>query len=113
MSDKPEKKDFEEWLRLHCFQEPTPEAYDLAYAAWLKRADLAKPSEWISVSEALPIDGQDVLCFNDTTNYISIMSHNETIEQYHGFFSGRGEKLPTKVHVTHWQPLPSPPSDKE
>lgn len=25
---------FEEWLRSKCFQQPTPEAYDLAKSAW-------------------------------------------------------------------------------
>lgn len=32
---------FEEWLRSACFQQPTPEAYDLAKSAWFyKEKDL-------------------------------------------------------------------------
>ena len=31
-----EKKEFEKWLRMTCFQKPTPEAYDLAKSAWLE-----------------------------------------------------------------------------
>lgn len=29
-----QREQFEEWLRTVCFQQPTPEAYDLAWQAW-------------------------------------------------------------------------------
>ena len=29
-----QREQFEKWLRTVCFQQPTPEAYDLAWQAW-------------------------------------------------------------------------------
>ncbi len=29
-----QREQFEKWLRTVCFQQPTPEAYDLAWEAW-------------------------------------------------------------------------------
>ena len=34
--------DFERWLRKECFQQPTPEAYDLAKCAWREAQYLAR-----------------------------------------------------------------------
>ena len=34
---------FEEWLRTVCFQNPTPEAYDLAKDAWKEARKTARP----------------------------------------------------------------------
>lgn len=34
--------DFERWLRAECFQNPTPEAYDLAKCAWEEAQYLAR-----------------------------------------------------------------------
>ena len=52
MSDKHEFDEFEKWFNQRIsFEKPTSEAYSLAWEAWQIRADLAKPSEWISVGK--------------------------------------------------------------
>ena len=61
--------------------------------AWNRRT----ASAWISVEDALPIDGRDVLAWYGTP-YISFHL------TYSGYFGWAGDAM-----VTHWQPLPEPP----
>jgi hypothetical protein len=35
-------EEFEKWLRIVCFQKPTPEAYDLAKDAWIESSKQIK-----------------------------------------------------------------------
>ena len=75
-------------------------------------------SEWISVKERLPEEGQRVLLYN-SLEYVSIvMAHwysssqtpffnHVTIDDIHINFPLQDNK-----HL-HWMPLPEPPKEKE
>jgi phage host-nuclease inhibitor protein Gam len=46
---------FEQWLKINCFQEPTPEAIELARSAWItaKRDDyVTEMEEYVKLTEA-------------------------------------------------------------
>jgi hypothetical protein len=46
--------DFEPWLRSVCFQQPTPEAYDLAKCAWVEASKVRQPSADVAGSNVCP-----------------------------------------------------------
>ena len=50
--------DFEKWLRTVCFQEPTPEAYDLARRAWKKATNECADTLSLNRSEAQLMAGE-------------------------------------------------------
>lgn len=70
--------------------------------AWLSEQD--KP-RWIPVTERLPEDGKDVLCFCRANIYFVLSwdgDHwHEGADRY--YMSG---------FVTHWMPLPEPPKEE-
>jgi hypothetical protein len=59
-------------------------------------------SEWISIDDWLPKIAEDVIVFSDDKFQIDI-----GFRMNGKWFSDRGE-LPT---VTHWMPLPNPPTE--
>lgn len=59
-------------------------------------------SEWISVEDRLPEDGDKVLCC-----FVRDTGINKPDEVIVGDFYWH--KLWVLNHVTHWMPLPSPP----
>jgi len=59
-------------------------------------------SDWISIDDRLPKVGEDVIVFSDDKYQIDI---GFLIDKK--WYSDRG-LLPT---VTHWMPLPNPPSE--
>ena len=61
-------------------------------------------SEWISISERLPQDGQDVLVFDEGT--ISVKSLSSYTHKWHPYENG------FDCEPSHWQPLPKPPEEK-
>ena len=64
-------------------------------------------NEWISVKDRLPEVGVPVLVHEGPYNYQVIATINsdgrweDTVEGY------------MAIHVTHWMPLPDPPTDTE
>lgn len=63
-------------------------------------------SEWISVKNKLPLEGELVLVYyeEDGDNHIDLLVH-----ELDGYFETRScFDFPV---VTHWMPLPKPPSN--
>jgi hypothetical protein len=58
-------------------------------------------SEWISVDDSLPKEDQSVLVFTEENDFDVMWHHNSF---WRGCFN-------TTAAVTHWMPLPKPPSD--
>lgn len=67
-----------------------------------------KLDNWISVYDQTPDDGQQVIIYTPTTHWVGPMWYKS------GFFTTEEDSpLPTKVHVTLWQPLPEPPQSNQ
>lgn len=73
---------------------------------------------WISVEEALPEDGENVLfgllCSSNSERFVLCGSYSHpgdfALYQDHRFYGIKED--PHGVRVTHWQPLPPPPEEK-
>ena len=69
-------------------------------------------STWISVKDELPDKNQDVLIYRG--NHIGDMMHvytylgNNKWEDEYGYWSKTDDE-----GITHWMPLPEPPTEKE
>nr|WP_315415881.1 DUF551 domain-containing protein [uncultured Pseudomonas sp.] len=57
-------------------------------------------SDWIKCGDRLPAEDADVLCSDGVDIFIA--SHHNS------FFTGEFQDL---LWVTHWQPLPAPPTE--
>ncbi|MBR1749926.1 MAG: DUF551 domain-containing protein [Ruminococcus sp.] len=62
-------------------------------------------SEWISVKDRLPEDGEEVLIYS-TTNEISMCYYDEDTHRFNVVDS---DLYWNEISVTHWAPLPEPP----
>lgn len=64
-------------------------------------------NEWIKVSDRLPKKCVDVLCF-----YTERMSINQKVMCINadGEWQGEDDYRPKGEEVTHWMPLPKPPT---
>lgn len=76
-----------------------------AIAAWNRRA-----SEWVSVEERLPEDGEDMTPY--LVHVESKYGRSVTLTAWHpdreGGWVCEGDAVPS-IRVTHWRPLPAPP----
>jgi len=61
--------------------------------------------EWISVEDRLPKNGDPVLYYD---GYFSFLGHIDNGYRWHSFYDGDRH-----CHVTHWMPLPEPPTKGE
>lgn len=66
-------------------------------------------TEWISVKERLPEELTEVIAFTEGTGQGVSMAFMENGMWLDGY-SGRGIILLQQELVTHWMPLPEPPS---
>lgn len=57
-------------------------------------------SDWIKVEDSFPAEDVDVLCSDGIDIFIA--------SQHNSFFTGEFHDL---LWVTHWQPLPAPPTE--
>lgn len=68
-------------------------------------------SEWISVDDAQPSEGESVLVFDERE------THSKIYTMQFGEYSLaciRGEEFSESfVGITHWMPLPEPPACKQ
>lgn len=68
-------------------------------------------SEWISVKNKLPPSGKSILVHNQHFEHSSIrMAFMTSRGYYDAYECGCGMKLD---NVTHWMPLPEPPTNQE
>ena len=95
---------FETWLRTVCFQNPTPEAYDLAKCAWQAAQSAKIPDGWISVDEQIPPENLEVLVIHAEWK-ISIDEWSTWTESDTGYT----ESGFSYDFVTHWMRLPAAP----
>lgn len=65
-------------------------------------------NEWINIDEKLPDDDQYIIgyCQNYPVNFVSMVRF-EKQKNSHYFWN---DALDQKANVTHWMPLPDPPS---
>jgi len=63
----------------------------------------AKPNSWISVAERLPEEGERVLAWDN--------DFNESEVAIYYAHDGWGCDAAMSLNVTHWMPLPAPPTD--
>lgn len=60
-------------------------------------------NEWISVKDRLPEDGELVVTYSDLNKRVSSCECLKSYVTQYGNYS----------KVTHWMPLPAPPTEKE
>jgi hypothetical protein len=70
------------------------------------------PYEWISVEDRLPETNEDVLIYRGKrigclVNVYTYLGNNEWEDEY-GYWSRTDDES-----ITHWMPLPTPPTEKE
>ena len=72
-----------------------------------------QPSEWISVEDRLPNHDADILFYdfgyNERKIHQAIFVTKDLFHRANMFISSEGGYFDLS-HVTHWQPLPTPPS---
>lgn len=67
-----------------------------------------KFGEWIGVKDGLPEENTDVLVYRGSLiSVYTYIGHNEWEDDY-GYWSRTDDD-----GITHWMPLPEPPTDKE
>ena len=73
-------------------------------------ANSAKPtSEWISVSEMLPAECENVLCFEKGKVYVAFLEHAEYSTIWWDWVDYDRDDTWTERTPTHWMPLPEAP----
>jgi hypothetical protein len=69
--------------------------------------------EWVNIKERYPEDNQRVLCYN---GYIYLKQF-EFYDIGHRFYDGdihwNGKPIGVVEDITHWMPIPAPPSFKK
>ena len=66
----------------------------------------AKPDGWIPVTERLPERNKPVLVVDESG--VNVGSYSPML---HDWWSLHGDRMAPGPAVTHWMPLPAPPSD--
>lgn len=77
------------------------------FSVWKNDLDAAptvNPYEWISVEDRLPDEDIRVLVYLDTDRSYTKLDTDRRFE---------GKWVRWSTDVTHWMPLPSPPTEKE
>ena len=71
-------------------------------------------SEWISVKEKLPEEGQDVIIaiFDTAKKTYQMMSDSLTFYR-NKWVWWTNDPIGNNQDITHWQPLPEPPKKEE
>lgn len=72
----------------------------------------ASVSQWISVKDRLPKDGEDVIIWYEHFRYSPYNQMYTTYDiahQYNGYWEDAGGSLGQKARVFAWMPLPDPP----
>jgi hypothetical protein len=79
----------------------------LAYNSGISADELKELEDgWVSVEERLPNSKQYVLCYGSGGRQFAALYDNNTFMAYNPF----NDELEECEEVTHWQPLPAPPS---
>lgn len=74
-------------------------------------------TQWISVKERLPDEGEEVLIFgqylNDIPKVLGVRSRYKGDQDWKYTWEGPDEWVYRENDVTHWMPLPEPPMETE
>jgi Protein of unknown function (DUF551) len=62
-------------------------------------------SEWISIKDRLPENGQKCLCYCETRHFDAEFHGNDFLYEFFILRDG----CPLTVYASHWMPLPEPP----
>ena len=81
-------------------------ATEMAYKHGYEKGYEAGKPKWIPVSERLPVDDREVLCFTKR-EYYWIARWNYCDDR----MWSDGEMWCSESEVTHWMPLPEPPKE--
>ncbi len=92
---------------------PDPEAFAIKWRDNITKAieELSKQSEWISVSERLPEEGKNVLCYDHGKVLIAFLDDKYTGVWWDYVAYDRDDTW-DEVFPTHWMPLPQAPKMK-
>lgn len=104
----------DEWLAIHAHHVPEMEPIlrTCWWAAAAYAAGAAGSGEWVSVEERLPEErGWYTVLFGDHPKAVHPAWYAPEAEEGRNWFPGPGVTGPIRRHVTHWQPLPAPPSE--
>jgi hypothetical protein len=84
----------------------------LDIAEWVKNQPTVSPYEWISVEDRLPEKNTEVLVYHGDWigNLMDVYTYlgNDEWEDTSGYWGS-----PRNEGITHWMPLPTPPTAKE
>ena len=72
---------------------------------------LTPPNEWVRVEERLPEDGQIVL-FHEKSGFVYCAEYNSGSKLMPPYWSIDNDCWEAE-DVTHWMPLPAPPTKEE
>jgi hypothetical protein len=73
---------------------------------------LPKQSEWISVEDRLPTEGQNVLCYENGNYYIAFYENMDNVISWWDWVDFDRDNTWNEVCPTHWMPLPEAPKMK-
>lgn len=90
---------------------------DFEIYAFITNAPTVQREGWVSVKDRLPNNGQNVIAIGTWFGEINGRGESE----YTGIGTWEGNRVCIDsdtysteiIEVTHWQPLPAPPADKE
>lgn len=99
-------------LRPYCSSDVCCEVTDI-----INNAPTVNPYEWISVEDRLPHSQQMVVGYTPCDGYMFVGFYQKVESPYYKSYwniitSMRSTRKMTKK-VTHWMPLPTPPTEKE
>ena len=84
------------------------------FQPWYKKPTLTPPNEWVSVEERLPEESDGMVLFTNgkavTSGY---RNHMFRISGEEGIYAPEIRKGRGYMRVTHWMPLPEPPTKEE
>ena len=78
----------------------------------LDAAPTVNPYEWISVEDRLPEDSDDYLVYVRYTPFTKIVT-KRSYSKERGWYGVQHSHYYIEIGVTHWMPLPAPPTEKE
>lgn len=68
--------------------------------------------EWISVEDGVPMEGQNVLCYENGNYYIAFYENMDNVISWWDWVDFDRDNIWNEVCPTHWMPLPEAPKMK-
>lgn len=75
-----------------------------------QQQSIATGEKWVSVEDRLPENGQTVIALTEQDTIKFAVFTKRTFERWADVATGERTFVLSYSHVTHWQPLPQPPT---